>query len=70
MNHRGDTDRTAHKQVPTRLRVRVLADIPEAERPNVRVIDTRGAWFRAYAADAAKAVGFNVCDLEVPSEVR
>lgn len=51
-------------------RVRVLADIPEAERPNVRVIDTRGAWFRAYAADAAKAVGFNVCDLEVPSEVR
>jgi len=51
-------------------RVRLLADIPETERPRVRVIDTRGAWFKAYAAaKAASTPSFNICDLEVPAEV-
>jgi peptidylprolyl isomerase len=51
--------------------VRVLADIPAAERPAVRVIDTRGAWFGAMAARvrAEKVVDFSLCDLELPSQV-
>ena len=53
------------------LKVRVLADIPAAERPVVRVIDPRGAWFAAQAARVAadKIVGFSACDLEIPSQV-
>jgi hypothetical protein len=31
-------------------RVRVLADIPAAERPTVRVIDPAGPWFKAEIA--------------------
>ena len=53
------------------LKVRVLADLPVAERPVVRVIDPRGAWFAAQVARVAadKIVGFSACDLEVPSQV-
>jgi peptidylprolyl isomerase len=52
--------------------VRLLADIPAAERPKIRVVDTAGAWFKATAARAAadKVVGASICDLEIPSEVK
>jgi peptidylprolyl isomerase len=52
--------------------VRVLADIPEAERPKVRVVDTRGAWFKAEVARvrAAKGADFSACDIDIPVEVK
>lgn len=52
-------------------RVRLLADIPAAERPKVEVMDTRGPAFRAIA-DQARAAGgnsFNICDIEIPAKV-
>ena len=54
------------------LKVRVLADIPAKERPSVRVVDTKGAWFAAEVerARAAKGADFSVCDIEIPSEVK
>ncbi|HYE44531.1 MAG TPA: peptidylprolyl isomerase [Caulobacter sp.] len=52
--------------------VRVLADIPEAERPKIRIIDAKSPWFGAYADQVKKAKGadFSVCDLELPVEVK
>lgn len=54
------------------LAVRVLADLPPGQRPQVRVIDPRGAWFTAMAAKvrAEKLIGLSVCDLDLPSEVK
>jgi peptidylprolyl isomerase len=54
------------------LTVRVLADIPEAERPKVRVLDPRGPWFKRLAAKvlADKAVGATICDFDLPSDVK
>jgi len=53
------------------LKVRVLADIPAAERPLVRVIDPRGAWFAAEVASVAaqKGADFTLCDLDIPSQI-
>jgi peptidylprolyl isomerase len=53
-------------------RVRVLADIPEAERPKVRVIDPAGPWFKAEIARARAAGGanFSACDINIPVEVK
>lgn len=53
-------------------RVRVLADIPEKDRPKVRVIDTRGAWFKAELARvrADKGADFSACDVNIPAEVK
>jgi peptidylprolyl isomerase len=55
----------------TMTTVRVLADIPAAERPSVSVIDTGGAWFKAMAARvrAEKVVDFSLCDLDLPSRI-
>jgi len=52
--------------------VRLLADIPAAERPKIRVIDPAGPWLKAAAASlgAQKVVGASVCDLDIPSEVK
>jgi len=52
--------------------VRVLADIPEAERPKVRIVDAKSPWFAAYAAQVKKEKGadFSVCDLDLPVEVK
>lgn len=52
--------------------VRLLADIPAAERPKVRVIDPNGAWYRGHVAAvrATRGADFSVCDLEVPIDVR
>jgi peptidylprolyl isomerase len=53
-------------------RVRVLADIPAAERPKVRVIDPKGAWFKAEIERVRRARGadFTACDIDIPVEVK
>jgi peptidylprolyl isomerase len=53
-------------------KVRLLSDIPEAERPKVRVIDPNSPWFRSQIAAVRRAKGadFSVCDLEVPVSVQ
>jgi peptidylprolyl isomerase len=56
----------------TMTKVRVLADIPQAERPKVRVIDPAGPWFRAMVdrVRVQKIIDFSVCDLEFPSQIK
>jgi peptidylprolyl isomerase len=53
-------------------KVRLLADIPAAERPQVRVIDVRGPWFKAMIdrTKAEKVVDFSLCDVDLPSQVK
>jgi peptidylprolyl isomerase len=53
-------------------RVRLLADLPEKERPKVRVIDPKGPWFKAEIARARalKGADFSACDVEIPVEVK
>jgi peptidylprolyl isomerase len=53
-------------------RVRVLSDMPEKERPKVRVIDPAGKWFKAEIARAQAAGGanFTACDVNIPVEVK
>jgi peptidylprolyl isomerase len=53
-------------------RVTVLADWPEATRPQVRVIDPKGPWFAAEAARvrAAKGADFSLCDIDIPAEIK
>ena len=50
------------------LSVRVLADLPEAKRPKVYVMDAHGPAFARLLAKTRKAKGadFSVCDLELP----
>ncbi|HEX3888040.1 MAG TPA: peptidylprolyl isomerase [Phenylobacterium sp.] len=52
--------------------VRVLADMPEASRPKVRVIDPKGPWFKAEVerVRAAKGADFTACDVDLPVEVK
>jgi peptidylprolyl isomerase len=52
--------------------VRLLADMPEATRPKVRVVDTAGPWFKAQIArvKAAKGADFTACDVDIPAEVK
>jgi peptidylprolyl isomerase len=53
-------------------RVRLLADLPEAERPRVRVIDPKSAWFKAELERVRRLKGtdFSACDVEIRSEVK
>ena len=53
-------------------RVRVLADLPQAERPKLEVMDTRSAAFRAIVARERRREGadFSVCDVEIPTRGR
>jgi peptidylprolyl isomerase len=53
-------------------RVRLLSDIPAAERPKVRVIDTKGAWFKAELERTRARMGpeFSACDVNIPAEVK
>ena len=53
-------------------RVRLLTDIPEKDRPTVRVIDPAGPWFKAEIARAKAAGGasFSACDINLPVEVK
>lgn len=50
------------------VRVFVMADLPAAERPDLRVMDTGSAAFKAVVdrTRAAKGADFSVCDVEVP----
>jgi peptidylprolyl isomerase len=52
-------------------RVQVLADLPVAQRPKIRVIDPNGAWFKAEIARvrALRGAEFSACDVNLPSEV-
>jgi peptidylprolyl isomerase len=53
-------------------KVRLLADIPTAERPTVRVVDTASAWFKAEVARkrAARGADFSVCDIDLAVDIR
>lgn len=53
-------------------KVRVLADMPAAERPAIRVIDPAGPWFKAMLdrVRVRKVIDFSVCDLDIPSQVK
>lgn len=51
--------------------VRLLSDLPPAERPKVRVLDTRSASFKAIL-DKAKAndpSGPDICSLDIPVQI-
>jgi len=52
--------------------VRLLADMPEKDRLKVRVIDPKGAWFKAEIARlrTLRGTDFSVCDIEIPVEVK
>jgi len=51
------------------LKVRVAADLPEAERPKVQIMDARGLAFQARLAALKRQKGpaFTVCDVEIPT---
>ena len=53
-------------------KVRLLSDIPESERPKIRVIDPKGPWFAAETKRlrAARGADFSVCDIDPPVEIR
>ena len=53
-------------------RVQVLADMPAASRPKVRVIDPRSPWFAAEVARvrASRGADFTACAISIPSEVK
>ena len=53
-------------------RVRMLNDIPEKDRPRIRVIDPKGPWFKAQIdrVRAAKSADFTACDVDIPVEVK
>lgn len=68
----GDGDNGAVTSEPDRMtRVRVASDLPEAERPTVRVLDPASARFRdlVAATRAEKGSDFSICDITLPSEV-
>lgn len=53
-------------------RVQVLADMPAASRPKVRIIDPRSPWFAAEVARVRASLGadFTACAISIPSEVK
>lgn len=56
----------------TMTKVRVLADIPAAERPVVRVIDPSGPWYHAMVQrmKVQKVIDFSICDLDFPAQAK
>jgi peptidylprolyl isomerase len=53
--------------------VKVVADLPEASRPKVRVVDGSSAWAKAAtlrAQAASTPLDFSVCDVTLPVEVK
>jgi peptidylprolyl isomerase len=54
------------------LSVKVVADMPEATRPKVRVVTADSPWARAEIArqQAALAPDFTVCSVKLPVEVK
>lgn len=68
----GDGDNGAVTSEPDRmLRVRVAADLPEMERPLVRVLSARSAYFQGMLAQtrAERGADFSPCDLTLPVQV-
>jgi peptidylprolyl isomerase len=53
-------------------RVRLLADMPAAERFPVRVIDPASPWFKAEVERRRAAAGddFSPCDIPIPAEIK
>jgi peptidylprolyl isomerase len=53
-------------------RVRLLGDLPDKDRPKVRVIDPKGPWFKAEIerVRAAKGADFSACNVDIPVEVK
>ena len=53
------------------LSVRVLADLPEAQRPKISVMDVGGPAFARLLARTRRARGadFSVCDIVLPVRV-
>jgi peptidylprolyl isomerase len=54
------------------LKVRMMADLPAAERPRLEVMDVRGPAFRTRleALKRLKGPAFSVCDVEIPTRLR
>ena len=54
------------------LKVQMLADMPAATRPKVRVIDDRSPWFKAEVEHVRAQMGadFTACAIRIPSEVK
>lgn len=54
------------------LKVRVLADLPEAERPKIEIADPRGPAFQARVAAMKheRGASFSICDVETPLRLR
>jgi peptidylprolyl isomerase len=52
--------------------VRVLSEIPEAQRPKIQVMDTRGPAFAALIAKRRAEMGgaFTLCDVTLPVQVK
>jgi peptidylprolyl isomerase len=53
------------------LRARVLADLPEGERPRIAVLRTEGGQFASLvqAVRSAKGADFSICDVELPVRI-
>jgi peptidylprolyl isomerase len=54
------------------VKVQILADMAPADRPTIKVIDTKSAWFTAYVKreKAAKGTDFTPCDLTIASTAK
>ena len=54
------------------IRVRVAADLPPAERPQIEVLDENGEAFAGLVAQTREAKGadFSICDIEIPARRR
>ncbi len=52
--------------------VRLLADMPAGDHPQVRVVDTQSPWFKAMIdrTRAEKVVDFSLCDIEFPTQIK
>jgi len=67
----GENGMMASLQPDRMTRVRVAADLPDAERPRVQVLSTGSDRFRALVGEARAARGadFSVCDVTLPVQV-
>jgi peptidylprolyl isomerase len=54
------------------LSVKVLADMPPASRPKIRIVDANSNWFRTEVERQRTILGpdFSVCSIQLPVEIR
>ena len=54
------------------LKVRLLSDIPAAERPKIQIVDPKGPWFAAEVRQkrALRGADFSICDIDIPVQVQ